>query len=451
MLPTNNAVKKISFLVLFTFLFLFILHCVFYTSILDISISNSDNGTKISYKILNQQGKGLSESMSKSAHLRKFIHEGSYEVQVIQGNKSYLRIAKTKGLLNKYVIKGDLVQQKSRVFIGNNPESCTQYIDGVLISYACQDYYSNIKIHVPANASTPTYTMGSPGSGIGGFVQGFASVNGKSIALIQDQGQDVEPFYAVAQVNNDLSTSKFVILPGIDPKKSYFIKNYKAGFLIYDSNLRNAYYYPSLESSPQTIALGTQGNTSLNPSSLSVGRDDSIIALYSSDNDLGSKAGQSEVIVYNNAGKKDFRLHGGYSSAYQCNVNRLCLVGSNTLDVYDTGGGAASKLFSIDNVVAAINTNKGLLVVNKTGIINLDSNNASGFYEYTFGDYKFNSIQPANEGYILALTNNKSRRIALYINENNPDKDSIDQKIESLQKIPEVNNISIYDKYIYIT
>ena len=82
-----------------------------------------------------------------------------------------------------------------------------------------------------------------------------------------------------------------------------------------------------------------------------------------------------------------------------------------------------------------------MVIARGKDVVSLDVDKRTGLIDYSYGDYEFNGLRKDGFGYLLSLTNNKGRKVALYINQSASDTNKIDKKIAELQKIPEVNYI----------
>jgi hypothetical protein len=223
------------------------------------------------------------------------------------------------------------------------------------------------------------------------------------------------------------------------------------GFIVYDSSFSHAVYYASLSSMPQNISLDKPKGKNLSAFSIVFGPgSNKTLALYSSASNGGR--GSSEAIVGQNNNFQHYTLPKRYVSADFCGSQICLLDGSKTLDVYSLSGSKAKLSFSLSGVQAIKNIGDSFLVVNQNGVINFDTASRTGYFEYSLGDYKFCGLQQNTAtAYLLCVINNKGNKAALRIDETTTDKGSIDKKVAQLQKRTEINIVSIYKNYIYIS
>lgn len=83
-------------------------------------------------------------------------------------------------------------------------------------------------------------------------------------------------------------------------------------------------------------------------------------------------------------------------------------------------------------------------------MLELNIDNRDGYIGYSPGSYNYCGMHTDSAGYTLCLINTKQSRVALHIDNQNTDNNSIDQKVAQLLKLPEVDTISAYGQYIYI-
>lgn len=417
-------------------------------SFIEISVDNA-NGT-IVYN-LSRQGSGKSlEIKTTSTRIKKLVPVGSYEAWAISAGNSSYSIVKTKGFLASLQKHLSLVPEKYRKFIGDNPNSCMNIVNGDLVSYSCGDYYGNLKIHLPATQDLPTYIENVQNTKASGKNEGIINFNGESFALIYGSSDEKMPAaHRLYKINNDLSLTDPIFLSDLNQKKLYTVKDLGNGFIVYDSNISQALYYSSPNSKPVKIDTNLVTTKDYRPFALDT-RPNKFMVLYSNKTGDKDRSSSSEVVITDNNRPTRFAFSKkSYTNSFFCGDQKICLLGSG-LDVYDTSSGQAQLYLSLDNASAVEATKSGLLIVNKTGVLNLDLVNKRGFYEYVFGEYKYNTLQPSGTGYILSLTNNKNRKVAILVDQTSNDVDSIDQKIIELQKMPEISFVSIYDKLIYV-
>ena len=446
----KSSLKKIVVLSIIFLVFIFAFFLLWNTTYVQISVTNPVGGGNYIYQIVDQKSGKAVEVKSQATSIKKRLTKGDYSVLVKQAATSYFTIIKTNGFLKTSSLSARLSQEKSRRFVGDNPNSCMAYIVNVLVSYSCTDLFENINIHQPASASTPTYVIKNPDtSGTNGYVQGIAQTSHETVALIKTPADsDIDGGYSLLDLGANLIVASQRALTNLNLATNYSLIAYKDGFLIYDQDLSRAYYYSSLASNPVSINLASPNNSALTASYLAV-KDNLILTAYVTGTD--TKNAQTEIIINDSGKNSHYNFGSAFSSAVPCDNQTLCGVDSSGLVVYDLTAKKPKQLYNLLGVSTVLNSSKGILVLTKDGVLNLVPAQHSGFLEYSFGDYKFNNIQSGNNSYVLNLTNPIGKKVALLINQTPDDTDQIDKKVLDLQKSNEISDSSVYGQYIFIS
>jgi hypothetical protein len=442
--------RKRVYLLIISVVLLFVLFEIYNTSFIKVVVNNQQQNTGASYLFINQAGKTVANITSSQGAINKRLPRGKYEVEITQGDKSYLSVAQTRGFLASVTLKANLQQEKSRSFVGNNPAPCMSYVNSVLVSYACGSSYFGAKIHIPATANAPTYTIAVSGHLVNGDVEGGVNTKDGALVLVRSTSDEGVGSYTIYRVDSGFNPLGSTPLSKLSSSKTYRLAALANGFIIYDNSFSQAVYYASLSSAPQNIPLGKPEGKNLSATSIAFDpRSNKTSALYTSSG-AGAK-GSSEAIIGQGTNFQHYSFRHRYISADFCGT-QICLLDSNkTLDVYSLSGSKAKLLFSLIGVQAIKNIGSSFLVVDQNGVINFDTASRTGYSEYRFGDYEFCGLQQDTaSAYLLCVINNQGNRVALRIDESTVNKDSIDQKIEQLQKLPEIQNVSAYGQYIYV-
>ncbi len=443
----KNHWRAISVFIIFFVLILVVRQYSFIT----VKVEGGAGGQEFTYQFTDQANNKVTELKSKSSSIKKLMRKGSYELLVKQSAGNYFSVTKIGGFLSSKTISAELKAERARQFMGDNPGTCMFY-DTTLYSYSCGSSYSDIKIHTPANASQPTYTANNPNDNTGS-VEGIIKTNEGAIALIGLVGsEDTSDAHTAYLIKNGLVLNDGVALPDLDRDEIYSIKSYLNGFIVYNDTFSDVKYYSALRAKAEVISISKPRDESLFPFSLGIHGQD-IFTAYSSDPD-GELEGniKTTVVVKDNAGSREFNFNVQQTPVVSlCGDKKLCLLESGSISVYDIGSDKARFLFKINGVSSVENTEKNLLVIRDGEIINLDVDAASGSIDYGFGEYKYCGLQADKDSYLLCIKNSQNNNSVLLINHSAHNVDSIDKKVAKLQSLPEIKNVSIYEKYIYIS
>lgn len=426
----------------------------------EINVSNP-SGSSINYSFIDQDSGTTKTSLKSNApKIKKTIASGRYQVVVQQGSNSFVSFIKTKRFLGKTVVTASLQAEKSRQFVGNNPQACMNLVKSLLVSYTCRDTYNNVKIHVPAISGQPTYATANTDKNASGTIEGIINATEGNLALIYTPANPdakTAASHSIYRLNGSatLTSTKARALTELNTDKTYSIKPYKSGFVVYDDAFEQIMYYASTGTAAISVDIPKPETKGFSATTLNTSGD-SITVTYSNniggDTDASPKGGPKIVVaVYKDGHAGQFTFDGQYAGVRACGNQKLCLLKDKTLEIQDISHKKLSKLFSIPNVSGLESLGSDLLAINDSGVLHLNIDSAAGFMEYSFGSYKYCGLQVDDNGYLLCLTNSKGKNVALHLDQGAASNDSIDKKVAELEKLPEVKNVSAYRQYVFIS
>ncbi|MBA3757259.1 hypothetical protein H0X09_00105 [Candidatus Saccharibacteria bacterium] len=438
--------KKKAILVLSAIVFVLVIYGLYSTAFIEVSVTGQGS-SEISYKFINQDTSKEKVIKSGSTKLKTRVSKGNYEILVKQGEVSYVSIIKAAGFLKTSSISASLKPEKSRQFVGNNPGSCMNYNDSILVTHTCGTTYNKVNVHVPANSSLPTYIAQSSSLSIFGYLGGVVNTSEGSLALVRALGDDVSSYF-IHRIDQSLKSLGSTALPNLDVNKFYVIKSYGSGFIIYDTSFQQVLIYPSRAAKPMTVKFDTPGEKNLILKDIDF-RSNGFTKLYTTDD--GSKDARSEVVAVREGKSKHYVFNKKFLQAKLCGERSLCVVTGERLEVYDIAQEKPKFSFALNGTELVGTSGKNILIKHGRGIINLDLDKRSGFIEFGLDDYDYCGIQEDAGTYLLCLINNKNKKVALRIDTGSDNTDSVDKKINQLLNTPEVSDVSIYGKFIFIS
>jgi hypothetical protein len=410
----------------------------------------SPSTTPFTIELTDPAGK-VKQVKSSATQKRIRVGVGNYGINIKEGDKSYFEAVKTKGFLRSTNITPKTQPEKQRIFVGNNPNLCMQYLVSKLVSFPCSDRFENIGIHVPASATTPTYVLKNPNKNVGGFVEGMVKNGLGIVVLVKQPGiGDSEGKHTIFTTDDSLGASNVRDLSDLNPDTSYLLATYKDGVLAYSLEAGKAYYYQTLSSKPETIELNKPKDSSLSAASLSA-HNGSLAILYGQPASPAGKNKVSEIHYKSTGSWQVMSFKNDYTKAVVCGTNMLCMIANETMDVYRADSTKPTLLYSINNVIDVENAGGDLLIVRSSDILRFNPEKRSGSVDYSFGDYKFAGIKNEPSGYILSVTNSKGKKVALSINSQLPNEDSVDKRVSQLLSVDSISDISAYGRFIYIS
>lgn len=440
-------------------LLLIVFHWFFTHSFIEVSVN--DNGTGRFNFTLTDVSSQKQTHGSSTKTLKKLVRKSQYEVLVQNGETSYFSVANTGRFLSTTSIQANLAPEKSRKFVGNNPGTCMYYVGHILASVECGDFRSQLKLHVPASAQQPTYTRSGPGI-VDGIIEGSVVTSQGTVLLMRSTASTNHSAYILGP---DLGLNNKVLMTDLDNNKTYYMQNYKDGFVVYDDGFGKVLYYSSISSSPILIKLTRPDDEKLMPIAISV-QGSTIIMTYS--NDLSSdvhESGQdktpenpkppkkitSVLSIHRDNYTKQFSFKKSISDGRLCGTNKLCILSSNQLEIYDITKSKPQILYSVGGVEQIDFVNNELIVVKNGNVIGLDVDKKSGSIQYGFGEYSFCGYTPSNQGYTICISKSDQNKAALFVDTTMPNNGSIDKKILPLMNLADITALSVYDKYIFVS
>jgi hypothetical protein len=421
---------------------------------IEVVVENAGNG-EITYQFKNQENQKVSEVKTTASRIKKSVSKGNYEVTVSQSQSNYFAVAST-GSTN--TVNATLETQKGRQFIGNQPDSCRLIKEKILLSYECGRSVESLNVHTPATESLPTLTKPalSPGEDI---LEGFIHTNGgQDILLIQEavtagheefSGGDHSPHAAFVVSGNpavNLDLSDRTALEDLEGQYSYNLMAYKDGFIAYNDEISHVLYYENLTTKPQEIKLEDLSDERLKPQAIRA-----LGQVYVVPYAAAGEEGNTTAVVYSSNKSKRFDFDKALNSVRPCGDQLLCGLTEDMLEVYSIKNEDPELVYQVSGVRAIENFGENnLLVVTREGIINLDIKAKAGAFQYRFGDYRYCGIQLFEDTYAVCVVNTRGGKSMLAIQQDQIS-DNIDQKVAALIKLKELDTISVYGDFIFIS
>lgn len=426
-------------------------------SFVTVEVPNANQQNDITYSVSETASNKTSTNTANKTTYRKLVGRGNYSVSVSQNSQNFFALVKTKGFFLSKKVVANLESEKSRTFVGDNPDACMQYSNTVLLSYSCNGLMKTLKVHLPAEGSQSTYAK--PIDGSGDTLEGTVRLNGEAFGLIHGVGGErSESPRLISLINASGRVSSAAAYHNeISSSDTYNIGTYKDGFVIHGGNTTGELlYYKSYKSSPERIAITPPKNKKLIRYLFATSKDSVAIAYIdrnkSDVNDAhdGKSSGTTTVLMVQDDKSKEMAVPGTFTDLKPCGTKKLCVLVNQQLRVYDVAGKSAKLLYTLPNVQALGGMNDRLLVVNQDSVIALDVDQQSGTVDYSFGSYTYCGISTDDQGYVLCMINDLNRRVALRFDRTKENTSNIDKKIAGLQKSKAVSVLSIYGNQINV-
>lgn len=453
---------------------LLLLFGVYYVSsraYITVNIQGAPQDGEFRYTLYNQDTQEATTVKSTSPQLKRLLPTGAYEVTVQHESGSFFTVVDNGRFFGTTNVEAGMTGEKARSFVGNNPKSCMQLAEGVLLSIPCGDTVTKLQIHQPASATLGTFTTKSI-SPLEGFVESMFTLNNTPYALIKspDISEDQGAPHTLYVLTKDGNLTAGKTMPGLSSSQTYAAEPYRQGLLVYSLDGSELFYYPVIGGQPVKLSIGKPKTEGLTFNTLSVSRE-SILLTYSANEvrqipgsrvltdeeilpggeDTEAAKTDSEVVVFSDGQTTNYPLKGTIDSARLCGSDKLCVLDNGIIQVYATAGGELEPLFAVSGVDSIDASPGGLLVIRNDGILNLDVETRLGSLEYSFGTYQFCGVRQAATGYTVCVTNTKGTDVALQINQDAADTDAIDKKVAKLLDSSAVKDVSMYGTSIFIS
>lgn len=417
---------------------------------INVSIKSSDAQPK-QYILTNQDNGDTQVYTNSSNNIKKMVRKGNYEVSILQTGRSAWLHTRVSGLLHTSKIDTNLKNESGREFVGNNPAPCSYYLDNRLITFECQRATS-LTEHIPATATTPTYAQVIKNLKIGDTVAGIVKTGAGPVIIIRSH--DIESdtdLVSAATLDGAGNLTDQTSLDGVDSSKEYIIASYRNGFVLYSSDLKSVASFESIHSKAQVVDMSNK-RSGLKPLGLTAS-DKGLVAYYSSvdaSDDPDPKAHiTSEVITNSDNVIQHYTFDTALTKASFCGT-KLCILSDNTLNVYET----LESGLHFDYEMSGINdlqTSMGTMYLeNKYGILMLDDQASPNHYMYTFNDYRSCGVGLNSNIPVVCLLTPRHDKVSVLL-QGSLDNYPIDRSVLTLLKDKRIQNVSAYQKYIYLT
>lgn len=428
-----------------------------------ISVSTEGASGKVTYQLTRDNSKPT-EFSSSSSTVKRLVKRGNYRVITKSGTSSHVAVVKVSGFLGTKNIEAKLTAERSRTFVGKNPQTCMVY-DRLLFSYQCGNSVTSLISHVPATDSQPTYINKTIGASASWQIRGTVSGPGENVyvlVLSAAESEDGSQYY-LYEINPAMKVVNRTVLSDLNATdQTYKMQRYKNGFIAYNDPFNKAYYYTSPGSPAKAIEMNIQPPESKEQPYAVNFNGDLIVVAYpttAEKKDKKNKTNASEapvgdatnVFVGKDGDFKILNFKGNYSNISACGTQKMCLFGNGDISVYDISGKNPKFLYEFTGVTDMQSLDKNILFNSGGNLIDFDVDKATGYISYSLGDYKYCGFAATGNGYLLCVVSNKGEKNALLINRDAELKDEVDKKLNTLTQLIYITGTSVYGNYVYIS
>lgn len=420
-------------------------------------LDSEGTSLQTTYYISNgKSGKNITEKISDKS-VTKILGSGQYQVLVQQGDKSYWKVIKVGHFLIGSSVKPGLQAERARTFVGTNPASCMQLINGVLVSYTCGGTADTLKVHMPATDKLPTYTKNIP-NGFTNQIEGLVlTAHGPVYISKQLEAIGLSSAHQAIKLNQAVDPTSTNVgsvgLKGLDSSRTYVAVPFKEGFVMYDATFRDVLYFSDPSVQPQIIDLSTSNNKADIPIRFD-SNGQMLVAAYS--NSVGDTDGSTPNPVtelsLNTGGKtKHFNLPGTFQATLACGNSSICTIDDKGLTVYDASGSKLKRRYDIPGVrIIGRFGSDSILFLKDRNVIALNVEKGTGYIAYSLGNYQLNAISDSGSSALLNLLNSKGTGVALQLTNDTVDP-AIDKQVDVLLHSTNISSVSAYGRYIFVS
>ncbi len=450
----NNRTKRIFLLIIGVLLLLWLVVWVFTHSFLEITVANNKPGD-ITYEIKDQaDGRTVAYADTNKTSFKKILKRGNYQVSVTQKGPGQVAAVHQTNIFTKTRLNLVLKEEVSRTFIGDRPGYCMQYAEEVLISDNCGGRYEDMKTHIPATEALPTHTLNDE-DGLKATNEGFLTTpEGNFLLVLQPISEDDTYRHILYRINRSKekasALSQRTDLVELNPAITYSVRSYGTGFIAYDSSFSQVFYYSGIGARGTELKLGAANKSLAGQSITSSSRGVAVTRSNIGTLDKKSlKEPATEVALLSGDNIRHLSFKKQYNSALPCGTSKICALSGNVLDIYNIEKEKPRLLYSLADVLAINDNGNSLGIVTSYGLLDFDPEKREGSYLYSFGGYSFQTLGVADKAFILGLSTQKSREAALLISAGTSD--DIDKKVLEIEGLPEVNSVSAYKNFVFLT
>jgi hypothetical protein len=398
---------------------------------------------------------GSNNQVITGGSITRLVKKGSYEITANNKGNSGFALAKISGYLTKKSIVVKLEPEKNRSFVGDNPSLCNFYVD-ILYSYDCNGNFASVVAHTPANGGESTYSQ-PVSSTIEGDIEDTLTTPAGVLALVRLSDLESGASHSAYILGPGAAPTGNYAIKGLNPNKTYLLKNYQNGFIAYDDDLTQVYYFQSVDSQPGAIAisvnnqLGSAYSLEADGSQLVLARTDTKINELNLDKPANNI--KTQVVIYDQTSgqTKSVNLQGPYyRDVHTCGQKFLCALNSHRLEVFDISGTKPKFKYSISGVQQLNSLGDSLILTKGTGVMLLKPDSATANVLYSFGSYSPCGLNVSGDKLIVCLEQGNFHT-ALKLDLHNNFADLIDKQTYSLRADKNVKAVSIYGNFIYVS
>lgn len=391
---------------------------------------------------------------SGSSSLSKLVFGSEYEVWASTTDTSSVHYVDTARFARTTEVALDMRPEADRVFVGDNPSTCTYYDDTLLHSYPCQSSLSSLVTHEASIGQQAGYTSSYNGPNPDLKIVDTVTINNVSTGLFEDPDGNI-----YLSTLSGGRPGELRVLEGLS-STNYRLVAYGDRLLLYSADHQDLLIFDSLDKSPSSIILEPYNDLSLIPGPIRASANQ-IVALYPSgldivatgdgDSPLIESSGNSGITIFKDGLSTKHNLSLNIEEAMPCGDNICVLTATKNLRIYRQEASSLELLSSFTPIQSMLDNQGSILVSTAQDIIELDYSGQSGRVAYGSGSYRLCGMSTAGGSQFIACVINKSnKRQALLIDTAKESLIPIDSYIESIVSNGLVDAVNVHGNNLLI-
>lgn len=466
--------KSLAYRIVFLCVAVLIVYVVYTYSFVEVSVS--EEGTNdYTVRIVHDEDGSTREEDLRSSSKTFLLKRGGYSISVRSDTGSYFANVVSPGFLRTNTYSAELQPELARDFVAIEPLSCMNYGAGTVFSWVCNEVVDSGVMHVAGDRSQPPTTDGLVGYG-GTVINSSFLYNNELFVIARSsaESESGEAIHAVYPLTTEgrLDISNGKVLRKLSRSGSYYAREYRDGFLVFNRSGSTVFYYSSPYEEPVELTADLPDDQDLTLQDVSTRGDNYVMAYsqpdipafirgnnyrapqyVSDDRPENTDSGSSEVFIYgNDSGNYQLDFDFPLSQARLCGDGLLCLNRSGSLVIYSLNDGEANLLHEFSDVSQIETYNDRILAVFSDGIASIDPSLGVGYYSYTLGSYTFCGVEVVSNSseFIGCIEDQSGKSYALLFSGSNLAGTAIDKVVAELSRSDLTASVSPYKSYVHV-
>jgi hypothetical protein len=399
-----------------------------------------------------------------SAVFNKILPTKNYLITVVNESfESDISVQPIGRFLNSTEAKPNLKLESGRSFVGDNPNSCTEFIRNVLVSFPCNGPLESMTMHVPATNSTPSYTKNVKTTIDQklleevdpldvGVIEGVIN-NGSDELLVLtyklESGKGFHSLYSIKISDNAFSVKFIKPIESLPENVVFKSKINEDKILLYDSRF-TAFFSGGSFDTLQRFYPNFEQKEGYFVNHVDIGESFTLIS-YEEElekfNEIAEDNQKTIISIVSESLTKEETLLSNIENLQLCGAYVCALDTKGDLIIYSPD---LKKLTEFSEVLEYTSKGNVIFIAKDTEVLQINQNEMSGFIAMNLGQYKFSGLSINDIGVVVAINSRDKSHALLLSTEvaDFPDKDVWPLLNNSIDYI---DTASIYGNRVFIS